>query len=406
MDWTDSRFAVRRDGRVEGSITMGGEKRGRRWLRLSVRGMILLVLVVGLWAGWWISGTRRQQRALEVIGRSSVSTGVAYEDGSSGWMNENPPGTPATGDSWWPPEWLRKRMGPDWFLDVTEVSLGGKRNTQHSEEDADATEWVVKLKKVEKLQLLFSVTDEQIAKVATMPKVKSLMAFPSPKLTEEGLRSIGGMKKLEELQLMGTPVTDSGLEHLEGLVRLERLAVGGPPRAQSGSSPARIEGVGLPGPDGLPALTDLVIMSRDLTAEGLDAIGAHTRLKTLWLQGGAFTDNDLKPLARLSELEQLTITDVGIDGTGVRELKGLEKLSQVTLRGRKVSDEAIPYLAGLPGLTILDLSRTSVTAEGLRALSQAKGLESLRLSEPLPGNKVWLKATLPECVIIVGQKPL
>jgi hypothetical protein len=42
-------------------------------------------------------------------------------------------------------------------------------------------------------------------------------------VTDDSLKHLAGLTKLEYLSLGGTPITDAGLEHLRGLVHLKEL---------------------------------------------------------------------------------------------------------------------------------------------------------------------------------------
>ena len=46
------------------------DKPARAWLRFSIRAMMLLVLVVGLWLGWQVNNARNQQAAVAAVKRS------------------------------------------------------------------------------------------------------------------------------------------------------------------------------------------------------------------------------------------------------------------------------------------------------------------------------------------------
>ena len=42
----------------------------RRWLRISVRGLIILVLVIGGWLGWAVHNARIQREAVAAVERA------------------------------------------------------------------------------------------------------------------------------------------------------------------------------------------------------------------------------------------------------------------------------------------------------------------------------------------------
>ena len=67
----------------------------RRFLRFSVRGLIVLVLVVGVWLGWLVPHARIQRDAVAAITRAQ---GSAYYDWEWKDGHENPVGKPGRRD--------------------------------------------------------------------------------------------------------------------------------------------------------------------------------------------------------------------------------------------------------------------------------------------------------------------
>src|SRR5262245_49108922 len=86
----------------------------RRRLRLSLRGMILLVLVLGLWLGWHARRARLQREAVAAV--REYGGFVRYD-----WEFLN--GRPATAAAPRAPGWLRRAIGDAYFQEVVEVNL-------------------------------------------------------------------------------------------------------------------------------------------------------------------------------------------------------------------------------------------------------------------------------------------
>ena len=85
----------------------------RRWLRISVRGLIILVLVIGGWLGWAVHNARIQREAVAAVERAGGE--VMYD-----WQWQY--NAPARGRPW-APRWLVDRVGIDYFGHVTLVNL-------------------------------------------------------------------------------------------------------------------------------------------------------------------------------------------------------------------------------------------------------------------------------------------
>ena len=79
---------------------------GHRLLRFSVRGLVILVLLVGVWFGWLVHSARTQRATLAAITNAGGS--VAYN-----WQCTR--GTSIPGGKPWAPWWLVNLIGVDFF---------------------------------------------------------------------------------------------------------------------------------------------------------------------------------------------------------------------------------------------------------------------------------------------------
>src|SRR4029077_6148244 len=113
---------------------------------LSLRGAMLLILLCGLWMGWRVNRANDQRRAVAAIRRAG---------GGGGYDQKGRP---------WAPAWLRKRLGDEFFQDVTSVQFLDRSH----------------------------VTDHDLAPLESLDR-------------------------LEELAISGAPITDSGLKHISNL---------------------------------------------------------------------------------------------------------------------------------------------------------------------------------------------
>ncbi len=76
----------------------------QRFLRFSVRGLIVLVLVIGAWLGWLVRSARIQREAVAAIKQDGGR--VSYE-----WELRN--GKFIRGGKSWAPKWLTHLIGVD-----------------------------------------------------------------------------------------------------------------------------------------------------------------------------------------------------------------------------------------------------------------------------------------------------
>ncbi len=107
----------------------------RRLLRFSVRGLIVLVLVIGCWLGWLARSARVQREALDSVGEADIDADFGWEFSFGASSREE----------LWAPEWLVERIGIDCFGHVASLVFFGKA-------DADLAH-VGRLDQLERLHL-------------------------------------------------------------------------------------------------------------------------------------------------------------------------------------------------------------------------------------------------------------
>jgi len=156
-----------------------------RYLRFSMRGLIVLVLVTGGGLGWFVRSARDQYAAVKAIEAARGNVSYQWE-----WKNGRyiPDGAP-----WWP-KWLSDRIGIEYLASVTCV------------------------------QFFFNCTDKELVHLGRLNQVDTL-SLPGTRITDAGLAHLEGLSRLHTLNLWGNQVTDAGLVHLRGLSRLSWLCL-------------------------------------------------------------------------------------------------------------------------------------------------------------------------------------
>jgi Leucine-rich repeat (LRR) protein len=162
-------------------------KSRRRWLRFSLRTLLVFVLVLSVplgWFAWRLDKARRQREVVEAILKAGGSVVYDYQLDKDGRPNGGEPMTPA---------WLRKSLGDDFFREVMWVNF-------HLTQVTDAgLEYIKGLNNLEELDL------------------------GNTQVTDAGLEHFKGLNSLEGLWLDNTQVTDAGLKHLKGMTNLREL---------------------------------------------------------------------------------------------------------------------------------------------------------------------------------------
>lgn len=164
---------------------------------------------------------------------------------------------------------------------------------------------------------------------------------------------------------------------LEGVAQLEGLRV-----LQIGELHERnqLDDTWLRALRGLPNLRQLAIVDTQLTGWGVEELARLTRLRDLDLtQSKKLADGDLRPLARLRELEVLNLSKTAAGEATTDALSELRRLRRLTLQDTAVTDAAVEHLAYLDELEYLNLSRTEVTDRAVRTLTGMRRLRDLSL---------------------------
>lgn len=157
----------------------------RRFLRLSVRGLIFVVLITGAGLGWMVRQASIQRDAVTGIWKAGGSVWYDWEffDGKS-----KPGAEP------WAPRMLVRLMGVDYFGHVTVVNLNPSSTPP----------------------------DTPLVEVGRLNRLQTLL-LNHASVSDAGLVDLKGLTNLSVLGLDGTQVTDAGLVHLKRLTKLSQL---------------------------------------------------------------------------------------------------------------------------------------------------------------------------------------
>jgi hypothetical protein len=149
----------------------------RRYLRFSVRGLIVLVLVVGAGLGRIVRQAHIQRDAVAAILKTG---GTIFYD----WEQRD--GKVIPGGKLWAPTWLVDLIGVDYFGHPT----------------------------VAEIRWRWMGTDAALAQVGRLTQLQ-VLNVSSPSLSDAGLARLKGLTKLSILDLAGTQVTDAGVNELQ-----------------------------------------------------------------------------------------------------------------------------------------------------------------------------------------------
>jgi hypothetical protein len=142
-------------------------------------------------------------------------------------------------------------------------------------------------------------------------------------------------------------------------------------------------------------------VSGGFSDEGLKAVSRLSELEVLEISGGRFSGSGLDRLSSLSRLRMLSLNDLSLSDEATRSIGRLSMLESLSLANSRTGSKQTQHLKGLDHLTSLDLGGTQVGDEGLMVLAELNALRTLRLSGSMVSHKgiAKLQAALPDLQI-------
>jgi hypothetical protein len=332
------------------SLELPGKPKRRR-LALSLRSLMILILIVGVWLAWQTNRARTIRRAVDTIEKAGGQVLFKSPFDASGQWN-----------SWLhPPRWLYRKLGQEYLSDVESVVFASMKGE--------------------------ACTPETMRAIVSLPRLRNLNLFNIP-VGDGTMQAIGRLLDLEEIQITepfeivsptlfrnrgkkpsANPppeLTIVGLRHLTGLKKLRKIEL---------RTRCPIEASILQTWSQFPDLRELDLGHDELHDAEIQILGKFGQLQKLNFGGeiGIFVPRTTRPLpiASWGKLEFLWISDVVLSSDELRAISRLAKLKSLTLSFARVSDEKLLLLRDMKGLKELTLQGGPVTSEGIDALQSA-----------------------------------
>lgn len=249
------------------------------------------------------------------------------------------------------------------------------------------------LERLERLDLVASsTTDQDLQRVVTrLPDLKEL-DLSNTEITDAGLACLSKLANLEKLELRATQVTTRGLAHVKNYIHLRSLDLANTRVGQEGARQIAE----------LPHLEELDLRLARISDAALAHVRECPRLRRLRLAGTGITDEGLRDLAGLSGLEELDLRGTEISDAGLQDLQNLSSLKRLQLDEAPITDAGLEHLHRLPNLTHLSLMNTQISDAALPHLQEQKGLEELCLIGTCLTRNGFeaLRKGLPSCRIV------
>ena len=176
-------------------------------------------------------------------------------------------------------------------------------------------------------------------------------------LSDDFLARLSALSELEFLELENTIVAETDWQYISQFRRLRTLYV----------RRSNISDEGVKYISQLPELEELNIEeTKGISDAALVSISQLPKLSNLKLGFTKITDAGLLSYKPISNLQVLEMQGVKATSNGVESLKQIPSLKIVTLDWSEVDDKALDYFATLPNLKGLQLTATKVTPAAVK----------------------------------------
>lgn len=287
------------------------------------------------------------------------------------------------------PEWLEFAnfdVDQTWFRRLAAVPDLSVLIVNESSFGDQSLQYVAPLRHLTKLDLVVcpNVTDAGLPRLSGLEKLHSL-SLCRASVTDAGMRALVPLHALQNLDVTETPVGDAGLVHILQLQNLGSLQLGAP---RNSPSAGRITDRGLALVAKLPNLQDLSLEGVALSATAVATLRSMPALKSLSLADSQMDAAALHRLAGIEVVANLSLNDCPLGDEIVDDLLSLPSLEHLHLAGTQITDAGLARLASHAKAWDLDFSRTAVSVAGLRAFRGNSRIQHLSIGDTAVGDEV------------------
>jgi len=247
-----------------------------RWLRFSLRTLLVFVLLASVplgWFAWKLKQADRQRKAVAAILKTKACVYFDYQYDSRGRIIDGATAKPNG------PHWLRELVGRDFFDGVYAVDA-------------------------------MMIDDIELKHVSDLPGLKCIWLTSAP-ITNTHLVHLERLTGLQHIYLDGTQITDGGLTRLRQLQNLELLDLSGTHVTDAGLAHVRA----------LTTLRTLRLSETKVTDRGVEHLASLTNLEYLDLRRTQVTDVGVRKLEELTKLDRVCLYGTKVTEGGLRQLQ-------------------------------------------------------------------------------------
>lgn len=187
------------------------------------------------------------------------------------------------------------------------------------------------------------------------------------KLPMGAFESLGRVKNIDTVDLLGCLFDSSKLGNLKGMTALEHLTL----------SQSNLTDEGVPGLLQVTSLNDLEVSWTNLTPAGIARLCALPKLERLEMSGMTVTEHLLRAFAASRPLKGLCLRST--KGLTDKNIQLLEKsqLNALNIESTDITDSGLAVIARMPEMSFLSVGRSKVSIRGIKKLLRSGRLKTL-----------------------------
>jgi len=277
------------------------------------------------------------------------------------------------------------------LVDLAVPGAGPHDNRKADPYDAAFFEHIGHIKTLESLNVIATkLNDEWMPHIAKLTNLKTLRCINNGKLTDAGMEQLAVLKNLESFSFVGTGITGIAYAKCSGWTKVTRVSHRGNSINDEGLKELC---------DHLPNLESISLAHARFTDAGAVHLAKLTKLKGFEIGTSNATPQALLHLAKLP-LESLQLGEGFESAECISLIKHIATLRRLTLtNATKLTDDDLKTIASLAQLEHLELGRVPLPDERLPVLKEFAFLKSMRLvpfKDPFSDEvQVKIKALLP-----------
>ena len=355
----------------------------RRWLRFGMRGLLGLILVIGLsivWLGQDGFQARYEQATVKQIGLAGGIVTWSVPPVLDPYGNPGP--EPTTYE-----RTMKRIFGEEVFYRIGFVEI-----------PAGAEEAIVRMPKLEKLTDLNvgggTISDTSIEAISQLDQLQ-VLSLNNTQITPVQLERLAKLPKLRRIELAGGSATQSNIAALASFSQVNALKINSRPFFNLPGREQPIPSVDetvLISLARLKQVQSLELVNFSITEPVLESIGGMKSLKYLGIDDYPstgdirFPTRGLEAWGALEQLEALYLSTIPLEDDHLKSLSQVSSLTAIECDGTQITDVGLTHLIKLPHPRFVGISGCQVTEETLLKYATEHPGSSLDIGKTLPTN--------------------